>query len=208
MPQRQHSAALKFDLLPPWQLKAFSFKKSSAGRSTLNRMSLNKKCNLGVCLSQRGMSVYKSESGGKQLVHTKVERCQLQIDDLICLMDGASALRYLPSCQHLSSGAGHCRALPFHSAPHETHSTPVRSQEKVKLNQNASDPWKERATKFIFAKKPICLVFILTPYVNLCRYSMITVECTECWGRATHCCVLQFGYLISQNPDPWNKATS
>jgi len=38
-----------------------------------------------------------------KLIHSKVEQCQLQIDDLIYLMDGASALSSLPFCQRLTS---------------------------------------------------------------------------------------------------------
>lgn len=137
--------ALKCDLLLYWQLKAFSFQKSStAGRSTFNRMSLNKKCNLRVCLSQRAMSLYKLERRGRQLVHTKVEQCQLQIDDLICLMDGASAFSYLPFCQCLSSNMQHCRATPllcsqialsFHS--NHMKQIPLLFTHKIKWNWTA-----------------------------------------------------------------------
>lgn len=55
--------------------------------------------------------VYKFQSRERQPL--KVEQCQLQIDDLICLMDGASAFSYLPFCQCLSGTMQHCRATPL-----------------------------------------------------------------------------------------------
>lgn len=98
-------------------------------------MSLNKKSNQSVFITAKHERLNKFQSRGRQLAHAKVEQCQLQIDDLICLMDGASAHSYLPLCQQCTALQSNSNLLLSDSAiipfsPHETHFALAHSKSK------------------------------------------------------------------------------